>query len=119
MAPDPHALEVLGWQDAKKIKNNWELHRWFMPIFLHGHFEHLAGNLSGQLFIGAGIEFGISFWPFVFLYMITGIGGNLLSCCIHPESFGVGASTSVFGLVGFQVQYIFTHWQFMGRKDFW
>jgi membrane associated rhomboid family serine protease len=23
LAPDPHALEILGWQDAKKIKNDW------------------------------------------------------------------------------------------------
>jgi len=55
-----------------------------MPIFLHGHFEHLMGNLAGQLFMGAGIEFGIGFWPFVILYMLTGIGGNLLSACIQP-----------------------------------
>lgn len=23
LAPDPHALEMLGWQDARKIKNGW------------------------------------------------------------------------------------------------
>lgn len=23
LAPNPHALELLGWQDAKKIKNNY------------------------------------------------------------------------------------------------
>ena len=47
LAPDPHALEILGWSDSRKIKNGWQLHRWFMPIFLHGHLEHLIGNLSG------------------------------------------------------------------------
>jgi len=36
-----------------------------------------------------------------FLYMITGIGGNLLSAVLNPMAFGVGASTAVFGLVGF------------------
>ena len=23
LEPNPHALEILGWSDAKKIKNNW------------------------------------------------------------------------------------------------
>jgi len=90
-----------------------------MPIFLHGHFEHLMGNLAGQIYMGAGIENGIGFWSFVFLYIITGFGGNLLSCCVKPASYSVGASTAVFGLVGFYFQYIFTHWQQMGQRDFW
>jgi len=45
LAPNPHALEAMGWQDGKKIKHNWELWRWFTPIFLHGHLEHLVGNV--------------------------------------------------------------------------
>ena len=67
--------------------------------------------------MGAGIENGIGFGYMVFLYLITGFGGNLLSSVLNPVSYGVGASTAVFGLVGFYVQYIFTHWQFMGQKD--
>ena len=47
LAPDPHALQLLGWQDARKIKNDWQIWRWFTPIFLHGHLEHLIGNLVG------------------------------------------------------------------------
>jgi membrane associated rhomboid family serine protease len=37
----------------------------------------------------------------VLLYFTTGIGGNLLSAVMNPWSGGVGASTAVFGLVGF------------------
>jgi len=55
-----------------------------MPIFLHGHLEHLIGNLVGQIYMGAGIEYGIGLWSFIFVYMTTGIGGNLLSACIIP-----------------------------------
>ena len=47
LSPDPHALRLLGWQDSKKIKNNWEIYRWVTPILLHGNFEHLAGNVVG------------------------------------------------------------------------
>lgn len=60
--------------------------------------------------MGAGIEYGIGPWYMIYLYILSGFGGNLLSSVLNPVSFGVGASTAVFGLVGFYVQYIFTHW---------
>ena len=65
--------------------------------------------------MGSGIEYGIGFLKMTLLYLITGFGGNLLSSVCNPAAFGVGASTAVFGLVGFYVAYIFTNWQFMGR----
>ena len=89
-----------------------------MPIILHGHLEHLAGNLVGQLFMGSGIEYGIGFGWFAFLYIITGFGGNLLSSVINPVSYGVGASTAVFGLVGFYISYIFSNFQYMQRMGY-
>jgi membrane associated rhomboid family serine protease len=78
--------------------------------------EHIAGNVCIQLFLGVGIENGIGFLKMSFLYLLTGFGGNLLSACIAPEQFGVGASTSVFGLVGFLAAYSFTNFFYMGRK---
>ena len=84
---------------------------------MHGHLEHLVGNVVGQLFMGAGIENGIGPWYMSFLYILTGFGGNLLSSVLNPASFGVGASTAVFGLVGYYLSYVFTNWQQMGQKD--
>lgn len=116
LAPNPHALEVMGWQDSKKIKNNYQIWRWITPIFLHGHLEHLVGNVVIQLFLGVGIENGIGFLKMTFLYLLAGFGGNLLSAVIAPATYGVGASTSVFGLVGFLISYSFTNFFYMGRK---
>jgi len=65
--------------------------------------------------MGTGIEHGIGALKMSFLYITTGFGGNLLSSVINPASFGVGASTSVFGLVGYYLAYVFTNWGFMGR----
>lgn len=84
LAPNPHALDLLGWQDNKKIKNNWEVWRWVTPIFLHGHFEHLLGNVVAQLILGSGIEYGIGVVKMIILYILTGIGGNLLSAILSP-----------------------------------
>ena len=65
--------------------------------------------------MGSGIEHGIGPWWMMFLYLLSGFGGNLLSSVINPASYGVGASTAVFGLVGFYIAYIITNWKFMKR----
>ena len=65
--------------------------------------------------MGSGIEHGIGFFKMSLLYMITGIGGNLLSGIEMPNQCGVGASTAVFGLIGFYTAYIFTNWTYMTR----
>lgn len=53
----------------------------------------------------------------IFLYFTTGIGGMLLSAIYKPESFAIGCSTSVFGLVGYYVSYVITGWWYMGRQE--
>ena len=65
--------------------------------------------------MGIGIENGIGFVRMLILYILCGLGGNLLSMDANPPVHGVGASTAIFGLVGFYIAYIFSNWQFMGR----
>ena len=55
--------------------------------------------------MGSGIESGIGFGRMAFLYIITGLGGITLSMVVRPNAHGVGASTAVFGLVGYLVSY--------------
>ena len=52
------------------------------------------------------------------LYMGSAIGGNLFSGILKPEAIGVGASTAVFGLVGFYLAYVITNYNYMDRKRF-
>lgn len=96
-------MEKLGWQDSRKIKHHGQVYRWFTAILLHGNFEHLFGNMIAQLYMGAGIENGISTKWMAVLYTVSGFGGNLLSSILNPTSYGVGASTAIFGLVGYYI----------------
>jgi len=68
--------------------------------------------------MGSGIEAGIGFGRMAFLYIICGLGGITLSMCVRPSAHGVGASTAVFGLVGYLISYLFTHFQYMSRVRF-
>ena len=65
--------------------------------------------------MGSNIESGIGVVRMVILYWLSGLGGIMLSMCVRPSSHGVGASTAIFGLVGFYFSYLFTNWGYMGR----
>ena len=103
LAPNPHALDKLGWKDARKIKKRSQIWRFFTPIFLHASFMHLVLNLLSTVVIGSGLENGLGFWKLFALYFISGFGGILFSCVFNPLSYSVGASTAIFGLIGYYV----------------
>jgi hypothetical protein len=52
------------------------------------------------------------------LYLTSAIGGNLFSGICNPQIIGVGASTAVFGLVGFYLAYFGTNFDYMGYKRY-
>lgn len=108
-APEQKTLSY-GWKDSRRIKDNYEIWRLISPTFLHGNAYHIIANVVSQLFLGNGIEYGLGIERFIILYFATALGGMLLSAIMKPESFAIGASTSVFGLVGFYISYIFTNW---------
>lgn len=83
---------------------------------MHGHLEHIMGNFVGQLFMGSGIEDGIGVVRMIILYFLGGLGGILFSMDVRPYTHGVGASTAIFGLVGFYIAYLFSNFFYMGRK---
>ena len=65
--------------------------------------------------MGSGIEYGLGPVRILILYWLSGLGGILLSMCVNPTAHGVGASTAIFGLVGFYFSYLFTNFTYMGR----
>ncbi len=69
--------------------------------FLHAGFLHLLFNMVGLYFFGPRLEVRIGSKHFVLLYLLSGVGGAVLSI-FTPGAFIVGASGAVFGvLLGF------------------
>ena len=55
-----------------------ELWRLFTPMFIHIGLEHLALNLLTLYFLGVQLEQLFGKWRFLALYLISGVGGNIL-----------------------------------------
>jgi len=83
---------------------NKEYYRMLTATFLHADLEHLFNNMLLLGFMGAMLEKIIGHLPFTVIYILSGIGGNILSLCVkwyqNDWAVSLGASGAVFGLDG-------------------
>jgi rhomboid protease GluP len=64
---------------------------------------------------GFSIEKAFGKWyKFLLLLIIGGIGGNIISATISAYSVAVGASTSLFAVIGAIVVWMLKHWDMLG-----
>jgi len=93
-----------GCLSAFEILAHGEYDRIFWSMFLHADPGHLFSNMIILFFMGAMIEKEIGHLPFVGIYLVSGIGGNLLSLAGKVVSddwvVSLGASGAIFGLDG-------------------
>lgn len=68
--------------------------------FVHGGFVHLAVNMWCLWSLGQLSERLFGKLQTFFIYLLTGVGGALLSIAHEPRHMEVGASGAVFGLAG-------------------
>lgn len=91
------------WQPLVLQADQWW--RCVTYVFTHGGLIHLAFNMIVLYQVGSRLEFEIGRPAFINLYFITAITGTLAGLLWHPHTPVVGASTSLFGLIGFSVMY--------------
>jgi membrane associated rhomboid family serine protease len=67
-------------------------------MFLHAGFMHVFFNMIGLYFFGPQVELRLGGRRFLGLYLVSGLGGALLSIAT-PYAHIVGASGAVFGVM--------------------
>jgi rhomboid protease GluP len=72
--------------------------RFVTAIFLHGSFLHIAFNMWGLMILGPMVEELYGSARYLFVYVITGAVGFVLSSA--TGHFSIGASGSLLGLMG-------------------
>jgi membrane associated rhomboid family serine protease len=83
------------------VHHSHQYYRLFDSIFLHLDFLHIAFNMITLFIVGPAVEVMLGKSRFLALFLVAGIGGNVLSYLIAPV-FGVsaGASGAIFGVLG-------------------
>lgn len=104
MTEDAGFMLQHGAMYAPDIVNNGKYYELFTSMFLHFGFQHLMSNMISLGVMGYQLEDAVGKMRYLLIYLVSGIGGNLLSLAVdmHSGSYAVsaGASGAFFGIVG-------------------
>lgn len=75
-----------------------QIWRLFSAIFVHIGWEHFLVNMISLYFLGRQVEEIFGSRQFFFLYLLSGMMGNLFVFAFTPKVLAAGASTSLYGL---------------------
>ncbi len=80
-------------------------YNWFTSLFLHMNLEHLLGNMIFLFIFGFSLEIAIGRGPMLLLYLLSGMGGDLLDWAARMHSMipSLGASGAISGLMGMYI----------------
>lgn len=76
----------------------------FTAMFLHFDLQHVGNNMLMLFALGSMLEQYTGSVRFLILYLVSGLGGNVVSAIMHVKVseivLSAGASGAVFGIVG-------------------
>lgn len=81
--------------------------RLLSSAFVHIGILHLGLNMWALWLLGNIAERMFGNFTFLLLYLLSGIGGSLLSLLWHPEIISAGASGAIFGVAGGLVAFLY------------
>jgi membrane associated rhomboid family serine protease len=77
-----------------------QYYRLFTAGFLHANILHIGFNMWCLWSLGRLSERLFGKWQTLAIYMVTGVGGAILSIAYNPQRAELGASGAIFGIVG-------------------
>ena len=98
-------LEIYGQYGYAVFHYGW----WWQLItsmFVHVDIVHLAGNMFFLLIFGLRAEELFTDTEYYFVYLASGLAGNILSLLLPPLTVSAGASGAIFGLFGAVIVYL-------------
>jgi rhomboid protease GluP len=103
-------LIAYGARDNAAIQAG-QLWRFLTPALLHAqfpHIEHIIFNMYALFSFGTGLERHFNHGRFLVLYVLGAYAGNVVSFLLSgPNSYSVGASTAIFGLLAAEAVFLF------------
>lgn len=92
----PGVSNALAFVPALVLYRPWTL---ITYMFVHAGLMHIGFNMLALYFFGPRVEERLGSARFLWLYMLSGISGALLSLIFAPMSPIIGASGAVFGVM--------------------
>lgn len=99
----------LGGNYEPDVKNG-QVWRLVSAIVLHANFMHLFGNVVATFMFMSRVEYTFGAIKTFIIYFVSGIVANIFSDTIERDTIKVGASTSLYGIIGVIIGYIIINW---------
>lgn len=104
MTEDAGFMLQHGAMYAPDILYQGKYYELFTCMFLHFGFQHLMGNMLALAATGWQLEQSLGSVRYLILYIMSGLGGNILSFLFDVRSgeyaVSAGASGAIFGIIG-------------------
>eukprot|EP00591_Stephanopyxis_turris_P000729 CAMPEP_0195512010 /NCGR_PEP_ID=MMETSP0794_2-20130614/4131_1 /TAXON_ID=515487 /ORGANISM="Stephanopyxis turris, Strain CCMP 815" /LENGTH=339 /DNA_ID=CAMNT_0040639723 /DNA_START=162 /DNA_END=1182 /DNA_ORIENTATION=- len=110
IGPSAQTLINIGAKDSNLIVNSGETWRLVTPMILHAGIVHYAFNMVALWVIGSAVEKSHGFAAAAIIFIVSAVGGIILSALYLPEYISVGASGGIFGLTGACIADIALNW---------
>lgn len=110
LGPAPETLQRLGALETVKVVEQKEIWRLFTCMWLHAGLIHIAVNMISLSFVGYRLEEDFGFLRIGLLFIMSGLGGSILSALFNRNNVSVGASGALFGLLGAMLSELLTNW---------
>ena len=111
IGPSAETLILMGAKDSYLIVSENEVWRVLSSAILHAGLVHYVINCLALWFVGKAIETTHGTMATAIIFIISAIGGTLLSAIFLPEYITVGASGGIFGLIGACLSDIIMNWK--------
>ncbi|KAK9665543.1 hypothetical protein RND81_14G119000 [Saponaria officinalis] len=116
LGPSYQTLLKMGAIDGATIAQHHQGWRLITSIWLHTGLLHLLVTIFSLFFIGIRLEQQFGFVRTGVIYIIAGIGGNIVACLFDPKHVSVGASSALLGLIAAMFSELLTNWTTYANK---
>ncbi|KAJ4772239.1 Rhomboid-like protein [Rhynchospora pubera] len=116
LGPSSATLDKMGALDVNKVVHGHQGWRLITCVWLHAGVVHILANMLCLLLIGIRLEQEFGFLKVGMVYIISGLGGSVLSALFIQSSISVGASGALFGLLGAMLSELLTNWTIYANK---
>jgi membrane associated rhomboid family serine protease len=110
IGPSRNWLSTWGYGDLKKIKSNGEIYRLFTTSILPVGVFHFIWLAVWECFLIPKCE---RFWGYLrvgFIYIMSGLGGTVMSCVFLPDAIDLGCLSCLIGLLAALLAELFLNW---------
>ncbi|MBV2364288.1 rhomboid family intramembrane serine protease [Streptomonospora nanhaiensis] len=95
----PQLVGLLGMSGYYAVVDG-QWYRLLTAAFLHGGVMHLLFNGMALYVLGQQVETVLGHARYLALWVLSAVGGSVLSLLVVPQTMSVGASGAIFGLFG-------------------